>query len=774
MRILRALKMSGWQLLSAALLSFGGGANGWAVSPLYSRGYAVLPEPQRVTLGLDEIRFNSKWQLELRGGISPDDTAVRALEEGLKLRFGLTLNRITNRSSKSKTLTLALAPGSVQVGEAADRDKAMLGAQAYRIDLTADHVTITANSPPGLFYGAETFVQLLKPKPGGPWLPEGEIIDWPDLELRVIYWDDAHHVERLDELKRAVRQAAFYKINGFGIKLEGHFQYASAPALVEPYALSPAELQELTDYARRYFVELIPYLDAPAHIAFILKHPEYAALREFPESDYELCVTNPDSYKLLFGMYRDLLDRTRGAKYFHLSTDEPYYVGLADSPQCREESRAKELGGRGRLLAEFVSKAADFLHDRGRTVLFWGEYPLTPEDIPSLPKHLINGEVYGPAFDPVFRAHGIRQMVYVSTEGEEALFPSYFVLPAAERLHVGTDRAGRVEEMFQQISSGSGRRDADLMGVYVAGWGDKGLHPETFWLGYATGVAEGWHPGTLDPNEAMNTFYRLFYGPGAMNMGRAYQLLSRQAQFWADSWETTPSSSRKPIFGNSDAIYRPPRPARDQTLSLPPVPSARDLSLDGDWERANSKRLELAGKFLAENDELLDLLYANLPRVEFNRYNLEVLIAVSKLCRQNLEMVLLLGRVDELLKSAREAAAKGDAQQAVREIDQALELVGRIREQRNRALRDAMEVWTKSWFPRIAEANGRRFLHELDDVKDHLPDRTVDMSYLVLRELLLPLGDWAEKVQARRNDYARAHGLAPRMLRFDWRGLGGM
>ena len=124
---------------------------------------------------------------------------------------------------------------------------------------------------------------------------KGQIVDWPDLPLRFIYWDDAHHLERLSELKRAVRQAAFFKINGFVIKLEGHFQYKSAPALVEPFALSPSELQVLTDYGLRYHVQVIPYLDAPAHIAFILKHPEYFTLRAFPESNYEFCTTNPDS-----------------------------------------------------------------------------------------------------------------------------------------------------------------------------------------------------------------------------------------------------------------------------------------------------------------------------------------------------------------------------------------------------------------------------------------------------------------------------------------------
>ena len=102
----------------------------------------------------------------------------------------------------------------------------------------------------------QTLVQLLKPQDGKQWLPEGEIIDWPDLELRVIYWDDAHHLEHPEVLKAAVRQAAFYKINGFSIKLEGHFQYQHAPAIVEPYALTPAELQELTDYALKYHVQI--------------------------------------------------------------------------------------------------------------------------------------------------------------------------------------------------------------------------------------------------------------------------------------------------------------------------------------------------------------------------------------------------------------------------------------------------------------------------------------------------------------------------------------
>lgn len=54
----------------------------------------------------------------------------------------------------------------------------------------------------------------------------------------------------------------------------------------------------------------------------------------------------------------------------------------------------------------------------------------------------------------------------------------------------------------------------------------------------------------------------------------------------------------------------------------------------------NSRRSEIAGAALQENDELLDLLYANLRTVNENQYNLEVFLSVADLCRQNLAMIL--------------------------------------------------------------------------------------------------------------------------------------
>ncbi|MGO8789922.1 MAG: glycoside hydrolase family 20 zincin-like fold domain-containing protein [Terriglobia bacterium] len=748
------------------------------VSPLFARGYTVIPSPQKVTLGGQDFEFAASWRLELGPGVKADDIAVESLKEELQERFHLVLAEAKGKGGS--TLKLAIDPHAVEVGEATDREKSALAEQAYRIKLTPTETTITGNAATGLFYGVQTLVQLLKPQDGKVWLPEGEIIDWPDLELRVIYWDDAHHLEHLDVLKAAVRQAAFYKINGFSIKLEGHFQYQHAQPIVEPYAMTPAELQELTDYALKYHVQIIPYLDGPAHDAFILKHPEYAALREYPESNYEFCSTNPETYKLFYGMFDDLLAATQGSKYFVLSTDEPYYVGLAKNAQCNEADRAKELGTVGKLLAEFTTKTAGYLHDRGRQVIFWGEFPMVPDDIASLPNYLINGEVYGPQYDPVFKAHGIREMVYTSTEGEEELFPKYYPLPASDRLHPKPAESRRVQEMVDLISFTSHAalssvqpnapqpNQADLMGAFIAGWADPGLHPETFWLGYATGPARAWRRDAPNAEELMSSFYPLFYGQGAADMGRLYQLMSQQARFWEDSWDTGPSSARTPIFGYSEGVFNPPHFAHDQFLPLLPVPSPDLLRLPYNWKMENQKRLELAGKFLAQNDELLNLIHANIDAVQFNRYNLEVYLSIAQLYRQNLIMLGELGRSEDALTSAQNYAGHNDAEKAVASLDRALSIAENIRQQRNQALIDATATWYKSWFPRVPEANGRKFLDKVDDVKDHQPVRTVDMSYLVYREMLYPMGTWGEQVLSTRNQYAQEHKLPARNDKLEW------
>ena len=339
-------------------------------------------------------------------------------------------------------------------------------------------------------------------------------------------------------------------------------------------------------------------------------------------------------------------------KYFYLSTDEPYYLGLAHNSQCNEAELAKQLGSVGKVFANFVDKTGGYLHDHGRQVIFWGEYPMKPSDLSSLPPYVINGEVYGPAYDKTFHQLGIHQMIFTSTEGEEKLFPDYFILPKSDRLHGESndefeDNPGlpRVDDILKKISFDSSRANSGLIGEINAGWADEGVNPETFWLGYIAGVAAGWHPGQPSSPELSSTFYSLFYGASVFNMDRVYQLMSDQAQSWNDSWDAMDSKARKPIWGSSYAIFNPPHPAHDQTLPLPPVPDG-SLNYSSSWSKENSRRIALALQAEEQNQVLLGLLHENMQRAQFNRYNLQVYLTIADLCRQNLSMIVGIHRMD--------------------------------------------------------------------------------------------------------------------------------
>jgi hexosaminidase len=183
-----------WSMTFAFLLP--GGASVSATSPLYVRGYTVIPEPQKVQLKGSDFEFDNGWRLELGEGVKGDDAAIESLKDQLTQRYQLSLAT----RGRGKGVALVIHPGLVEIGQATDRDKAALAEQAYRLELGQEGIRITANASTGLFYGVQTLVQLVKAERGKLWLPEGEILDWPDVGLREVFWDELEHLDHFDVL----------------------------------------------------------------------------------------------------------------------------------------------------------------------------------------------------------------------------------------------------------------------------------------------------------------------------------------------------------------------------------------------------------------------------------------------------------------------------------------------------------------------------------------------------------------------------------------------
>lgn len=75
-------------------------------SPLFARGYPVIPEPQMVQLSGETFAFDRGWHLTVGAGVPRDSAALDVLKT-LDARCGIKLD--ANAQAGGKTISLTCA-----------------------------------------------------------------------------------------------------------------------------------------------------------------------------------------------------------------------------------------------------------------------------------------------------------------------------------------------------------------------------------------------------------------------------------------------------------------------------------------------------------------------------------------------------------------------------------------------------------------------------------------------------------------------------------------
>lgn len=701
------------------------------VTPLWSRGYAVIPTPRSVNLEDGEIEIDSRWAI-VPAGVDAQEISVRTLRSDLADWHRVHLN---TAAQSDYAIRLSVRPGTVTTGA-----EAGIEPQAYRLHVGDRSVEVTGNGAPGLFYGVQTLLQLLKRGPSGALLlPKGTIEDWPKLQLRFLHWDTKHHQDRIETLKRYLDWSARFKVNMIGFELEDKFEYPSHPVIGAPGAFTTRELQEIVSYALERHIQVVPQIQAPAHMCYVLKHPEFADLRS-DASNYQSCMCDPKALDLIFSMYDDVIAATPGVDYVFVSTDEVYYAG-----NCAKCSPPYNPQNRSLAWVEFVQKAHAHLARRGRKMLVWAEFPLLPEHVKLLPADIIDGEA---TFMPQENERGMRQLAYTSMQGAELLFPSHLSLDG---------RRGHLEEAFETIRSGK-HWQGNPIGSYGAAWDDSGLHNETFWLGWSAAARYGWNPGTPALDQHVAEFMRVYYGSGTNGMVDVYRMMQQQARAWERTWDRILSkvilTRYGGYFGKGISTHRV-----DMTLSLPYINDLPDWFPDPFWTDRYQDWLSQAKLRASENDRLIEALQTQMGLADRNRYNLEVFLSLARFMGHHWRLFLDLAQAEEQIKQGQALASDGHAAQAVNQLSAAFNTVDQLRKDGLKTFEDLQTVFEKSRYPKGRSVGGRQFVHVFDDVKDHFADRRADLSYMLAPEDSLGLDLWLKELARSIALYAKENNV---------------
>jgi hypothetical protein len=714
------------------------------VNGLRSLGYSLVPAAKRVELTGREILVDSTWGIDSQ--MDPAEIAVRRLKEG-----ALDLHNLMFAGTGPGRIVLRVVPGRVQAAPPSTL------AEAYALKITSQRVLITGNGKPGLLHGVQSLLQLLRLKSSGGWhLPEAEIEDWPALSLRFIHWDTKHHQDRPETLRRFIDWASFFKVNAIGFEIEDKYEFPRHPVIGAPGAFTKAEMQDLTRYALERHIQLVPQIQAPAHMAYVLKHEEFKDLRA-DGSNYQAAMCKEEAISLIQDLYQDMIDATPGVEYFHASTDEVYYAGICS--KCQEK-RPYNDKNRSLTWVEYVNRMHKWLAERGRKMLCWVEYPLLDEDLKLLPKGLINGVAdlsRSAAWNQGLRDAGVPSLIYSSQQGSELLFPNYF---SSELLDNGRPVRSHLEEPGKIVRQLLGQSPNELLGTYAAAWDDSGLHNETFWLGWIVVSQYGWSPNEPRVEQVIADFMDVFYGPGNQDMIEVYRTLMEGARFYESSLDRVPATRLKPTYGSWAG------PGRDTTridlrIEPPPLPFAYDetLVVDRTFSRRYAAVLAQMPEVRRRLDQVIGTLQGKLSVVSRNRYNVEVLLSIAQFERYYVTMLEDLMDVEDLMVRAAEAQSQERPRDVISLLSQAH---GRVRASLSN--REAMWVgfkatWEKSRYPKGRSVGGRDFVHVLDDLKDHHADRRAGLDYMLEPLENIGLEAWDIGLAQFIRTFAKSRGL---------------
>lgn len=711
-------------------------------TPLWLRGYSVIPTPRIVQLGPDDVVFGNQWTVD-DSNVGAEHIAVRSLLRDVAAFNSLELRRGTG----PKVIRLVVTPGAVATQAEPETD-----AQTYRLSIAEDTIRITGNAERGLFYGVQTLVQLLKRDNAGRLLlPKGTIEDWPRLQLRFLHWDTKHHQDRMETLKRYLDWAARFKVNMIGFELEDRFEYPSHPVTGAPGAFTTRQLQEIVDYGLERFIQVVPVIQAPAHMAYVLKHPEFADLRA-DGNNYQSKLYDQRTCDLIFSMYDDAIAATRGVDYLFVSTDEVYYAGIEGT--CRPYTPEN----RSLAWVEYVRRAHEHLAKQGRRMLIWAEYPLLPQHVSLIPPDVIDGIIGNSEYIPIENKLGMRQLAYVSMQGEELLFPNHLALEDEKGLS-----KGRLQEAFESIASGKHWR-ANPIGAFGAAWDDAGLHNETFWLGWTAVAQYGWNPGGVPVEQHVAEFMNVYYGPRTEGMIEIYRSMQRQARSWEKTWDRVISKMRGPGYGSSHGKGHGTA-RHDMTLSAPPLPALPNLTCEPVIGKKHAGFVAEARARMTENDRLMLALQVNLARVERNRHNLEVFLALARFMGHHWRLLAGLADAEGMCEAAQTAAQTQEPAQAVKHLVSACNTIEELRSEGEQIFAELQTVYEKSRYPKGQSAGGRSFVHVFDDTKDHWADRTADLSFMMVPERSIGLDKWRESLLEVLAQYAKQSNVPVQGLR---------
>lgn len=334
----------------------------------------------------------------------------------------------------------------------------------YYLVAEEGQICVVSTHPRGVLYGWKTVEDLL----GEDGAFCGTVIDYPDAAFRAFHMDMRYGFPSVNRMLEILDELSDARFNTFLLEYENRFPFVKYSDISDPAHFSPEDIRRIQEKAEELYIEIIPLQQTIGHLEYMLKLPQYRALREmreFPPTPKaygfnhtgfrhfndidEICASKEEAYEVVESMLDEVMAAHPSSRYVHLGCDEAW--NLLSCPDCR--ARFGE-NGKNQLYLGHINRMAARVLAAGKIPIVWDDMlrGFSDQELKQLDKRIVimiwlyyEGN-YGLAkkLTTRFRAAGFTVLGAAAAKCGEGPEPQYLDMPWYELRMGNVDMWGRV------------------------------------------------------------------------------------------------------------------------------------------------------------------------------------------------------------------------------------------------------------------------------------------------------------------------------------------
>lgn len=359
----------------------------------YNQGINIIPTPQSLVQQDGFFRLNS--HTAITAGSPEAKTIAEFFAAKMRTSTGLDI-----QVAEKGNILLSL-----------DSSLDVPNDEGYSLEVSKDAVKVVAKTTQGLFYGMQSFLQLLPAEIESPskvngiaWqAPAVSIKDAPRFGYRGIMLDPCRHFMPAENVKKYIDVLSLFKINRIHWHLTDdqgwRIEIKKYPKLTEigskridgegtEYGgyYTQEEIKDIVKYAADHFITVVPELELPGHeMAAIAAYPNLSCKGEpgtpriiWGVEDIVMCPGKEDMFTFL----QDVIDEMVPlfpSEYFHIGGDECPKTSWKNCPLCQKRIKEEGLKADGKHSAEeklqsyVIQRMEKYLETKGKKIIGWDE-----------------------------------------------------------------------------------------------------------------------------------------------------------------------------------------------------------------------------------------------------------------------------------------------------------------------------------------------------------------------------------------------------------------